>query len=778
MVRPLTVLAALPHLLPGLLIALLLATPLTAQDPTAASKGEAELNAESIAKLHELADAYAKDKQHATALAMRREILLHYDEEDEKARQKCGFSRVGNRWQPDPNRLVIDKDLTGTKKIQRKLNKERDRFRKTQLRGHRNVAKLWTKAGDNEKAAAHWRRVLALSPGDKTAAKALALAQFQGFRGSAVELARLRRAWAIRGAVEWMHRHEFPVEKIEGRKQPLLEKAEIEHEGFRSENFEIWGTLGDQLPQIAAHCERALFLCRTVFGVSQGQPFEPRGYRSMVLVRSDKDYAKVLDQCADQFDPGRLHFLKTQVDLSFLNSDGEPIRFIKTNGTTAEAFDQSVRGAVQDAVGIKTDGLWEGVGHAGCGMLFGRTITFLLEQQDARTVASWARQLLVPEMEAWMKIAEQSAWAKSDTRTSELVLISAARFSTEQRVKAWAICDYFFHWRPELIWELDQSQSDVAKTPPEVELQFQRRTQIPLPKIDFEWREYWARGAELRKAMQADPLGEPKGRDRKLRTAARELVDAVNVQRVAANRGPVGFYFAEDSDIAATLQYADKLVKAERDQKKKPKEKIPLPTPPAAIGKHVLFSRQGTAVAAVAEWWQNPVARDAMLHAGRGLLGANKNRNALVLDLSETIQATTRGKPWTWPRFGQPTATGKARVGDLGPEVIAALAAKGKGVDDFVAMPWSLHFGRRVEPADLDAITATVYVRGQKQRGVFVVLQGPEDSAANGAHADGCVTFVGLEPAPEGADVEVTWRLPEKFLAGDEVFRPIEFTAK
>lgn len=755
----------------ALTLTLLLSSALPAQDPTAASKREATLTAFAIENLHEFADAYEADKQHGTARELRREILLEYDEEDEKARHKLGFAKVGNMWQLDPTRLVIDKDLTGTKKVLRRLARDVERFRKKQLDQHRDVAKLWTRAGDTGRAARHWRRVLALAPDDEKAAEALSLSRFQGFRGDAAELHRLRRAWAIRGAVEWLHRHEFPVEKIEKEQHPLLEKAGIEHVGYRTESFDVWGVLpGDQLEQVAAHCERALALCRTVFGVSQGFPFEPRGYRPMVMVASDEAYAQVLDQCADQFTPERLHFLKNDVDLAFLAVGNQQVRFIKTNGSDDEAFDQSVRGAFQDAIGVTTDGLWEGVGHAGCGLLFGKTITFLLEQQDARTVASWAQQMLVPDMEAWMKIAEQSAWARSDTRTSELVLITAARFSTEQRVKAWAICDWFFHWRPELIWQLDQSRTEFAKTPPDVEAQFEKLSGIPLPRIDMEWRDFWARQGDLRAAMRADPLGEPKGRDRKLRTEARELVDAVNAQRTAARRGPLGFYFAEGVDVAAALHYADKLVKAEKDQRRNPKKEVPMPEPPAAIGTTVLFSRQETAAAAVADWQRHPAWRDAMLHPGRGLLGANKNKNCFVLDLTEPVQATTRGKPLTWPRHGQDGVPGSVRVGDLGPRAVAALSAKGKTADDVVATPWTLHFHRDVPADDLRDLHATVYVNGRPADGVLIHYQDDD-----GVRADGCVAFLGLEPPKPGEEVEVNWTVPVTVLRGDEKFEPVVF---
>ena len=273
---------------------------------------------------------------------LRKEILLEYREDDDKAREKVGFTRVGDLWRLDPGKLVIDKDLTGDKKELRKIDKKLVKLRKEQLRDHRAVAALWTKAGDTGRASHHWRRVLALAPDDEKAAQALSLARFQGFRANVAELHMLRRAWAMRGAVEWLHRKEIAVAEIEDGAHPLLEQAGIEHQGFETENFRVWGTLpGDQLPKVAQHCERALSMCRTVFGVSGGEVFAPRPRRGLVLVADEPSYHKVLDQCADQFDAARLRFLKHDVDLAFVDVGGKQVRFVKTNGSYDEAFDRS-----------------------------------------------------------------------------------------------------------------------------------------------------------------------------------------------------------------------------------------------------------------------------------------------------------------------------------------------------------------------------------------------------------------------------------------------------
>lgn len=745
---------------------------LVAQDPAAVGGREQQFAQQMVGKLHELADAFAAQKQHARAYALRKELLLDYAPDDPKARDKCGFTKVGDLWRADAGKVVIEKDLTGDKKVLPKLEAQLQTLRKQQLVEHRALAQAWQAAGDGARAAVHWRRVLELAPGDRAAADALATQRFFGFVGTADELAMVRRAWQIRGAVDWLRRWEVPLEAATGE-EPLLAKAGLAHRGVRSEHFAVWGTLPEaQLRAIAQYAERTWFLCQTLAGTFAGEPFVPERRRDLVFVQNDADYHRVLDQCADQFDAGRLQFLKNDVDMAFVKSNGTEVRFVKTNGGESEALDQAVRGVAQDAFFARTDGLWEGIGHAVCGFFFGRTLTFLLEQQDQKTVASYTQQLLLPDMAVWQKIAEQSAWAKSDSRTSELVLIHAARFSTEQRVKAWAICDYLWHWRPQWLLELDRSQSKDIHTPPDVEREFLRRTGFELPKLDHDWREFWAKKAALRQVMAADPLGDEKAKERPMRSEARAIVDAVNAARVAAWRGPLGFHHAEDAATGAALAYGNQLAKAvaqrEKNQKqKKPVADVPLPVPPPGLGVDVLWSPQEP-LAAVAAWLAQPAWRDRLLHPGQQLLGANRDKTSCVVAFGDAVQPLLRGAPLPWPRDGQRDVPGSAPVTAVGERLAAALRAVQPGLGAEVGMPLSLHFHRQVDPSHLARIACRVYAGNQRIEGLVVVLQATAAGVEPPTElAPGVVVFAPYAPLPAGAVLEATWELPAALASAD-----------
>ncbi len=368
----------------------LVGATLRAQDAAALAERDQKLVAKAVAGLHGVADALQAQKQHLRAFEVRKQIWLEYAENDEKARDKCGFSKLGNGgWRKDDAKVVLDKDLKGDPRALKKIEQDLATLTKELLGEHKALAGEWAKAGDAGKAQWHWKHVARLAPGDPEAATALALQPFEGFHGTPPEIAMLRRGRALRGACDWLRRAEFVVKPVEKEEEPLLAAAKVAHHGVRSAHFTVWGTVapGD-LVTIAQDCERALLLAHTLIGVSRGVPFQPVRLRNMVFLADKGQYAAVLDQCANQFDPARLQFLKNDVDMAFVESKSGALRLHKAAIGIDAARDQAVRGVVQDVIGVQTDGLFEGLGHAACGFLFGRSLTFLLEQQKERTVAS------------------------------------------------------------------------------------------------------------------------------------------------------------------------------------------------------------------------------------------------------------------------------------------------------------------------------------------------------------------------------------------------------
>ena len=95
-----------------------------AQDPAPLLDREQKLAARAVQGLHAAADALAAQKQHARALALRREVWMEYAENDARARELSGFVRVGDLWRKDGERLPLDKDLKGAAGPLKKLDAE------------------------------------------------------------------------------------------------------------------------------------------------------------------------------------------------------------------------------------------------------------------------------------------------------------------------------------------------------------------------------------------------------------------------------------------------------------------------------------------------------------------------------------------------------------------------------------------------------------------------------------------------------------------------------
>ncbi|MFT4842573.1 MAG: ribosome-binding protein aMBF1 (putative translation factor) [Planctomycetota bacterium] len=755
-----------------------------AQDPAALAVRDAELSQKAVVGLHELADALQSQKQHLRALEMRRTIWMDYDPEDKRAREKTGFLQVGAAWRVDGDALVLDRNLKGKRGKISKIDRDLEKLTKILLKEHRELAEAWGEAGDKLRAGKHWQQVLRLVPGDEQAAQLLAIREFEGFSGTDHELRMLRRGRAIHLASDWLNRFEFPVTDLKDQRLPLLEAAGLAHSGVQTEFFRVWGSIPvTDLEVIARDCERSLLLAHTMFGVSTGEIFKPRRLRNYVFVKDQGEYAAMLDVCKNQFPEDRFVFLRDSVDMCFLTHGGESLRVHKSNLGLPVCRDHAVRGVMQDAVGVKADGLWEGLGHAACGFLFGQTLCFMEEQLKEITSASHTKRRLAPDLETWMKIATESAWSKSDTRTSEIVLIKAARFTNEQRVKSWAICHYFAHWRPQYIVELDACKTEFIRTPPDIEKEFLRRTGYELPKIDSEWRSFWARGAQLRTAMTRDPLPNKKAKNRKAVERSRGLVDAINQVRAESRVGPLGWYLDASPDFVSVRRYEKALAAAEKELKKRIKsakgkkyEPVEFPALPASVGKTVLWSRTKQAADVVQEWLRNPVYRNSLLAPGRDLVSVPSDTGGFLVGIAYPMQPTKRGEPLIWPRHEQSSVVGQIKVADLDPRARAAVLKAGIAADAVVGMPLSMHFARKIDKGVLGRIGCRLFERNRPIESVIVRYN--ELGPAGGPIIEGMIVCVPKEPLKSGKLIEARWAVPPEVLGEDVQVAPSAFTVK
>ena len=735
---------------------------------TAADALAAKATADVVAAYHARADALAAQKQFGRALQLRRELIQEWAPGDARALKALGFVDVGSTWRRDANIVVFDRDQKGDAKVLKKLDQDWTRTQKELIKGVEQAAQALTAAGVADRALVFWRRLLRLKPGDARATAALRLPTFDGVAGTPDELRIVRRGRAITQAVAFLKQWEPRLAPIE-REHPVLKKAGLACGCVQSDHFTVFGTIPpDKLLLAARFAERALLLSRVLFGTAGGAVFEPRLVRNIVCCGDKGSYHRVLDTCADQFGKERLAFLKEYVELAFVDVDGDVQRvYALTKGGDDLLVDVISRGVVQDAAGFKSDGLWEGLGHATCGFLFDRTLSFFVEQQHGRTVTAWQPKPLLPDMASWRDIATESAWAKNDTPTAQLVLLDGAKFSNEERVKAWSMADYLLRDRPELLLQLDAIRTPEVKDPLAVEAAFRAAAGVDLRELDARWRDYWGKGEALRSAMAAAPAGVAADVD-----AARPVSWAIDAARAQADVAPAGFVLADSADCKTAFDWVDQMAKWENDRKDPKRKDLPPPSPPVSLGATVLLQQDGDAVAAVAAWMAQPVVRDFLLHPGRDILAVTVRKQGIALDLTVPLSAVERGLPQPWPRPGQSGVPGQVAVKALGPAVVAALAAAGVGADETVGMPVTLHFRRELAAEFAREVACRLRVGGLERPGVLVPLQDVE-----GLRAPGCFAFVPRAPLPAG-EVEVQWTLPKSMLKKNEVFPRVSFTAQ
>ena len=716
------------------------------QDATAlADKVEKDVATALLAR----ADALSSVQQHGRATELRRAVLQDWSPGDERALPPLGFVKVGDAWRRDANKAVPDVDQKGDAKALKKIEQEWTKTEKDLVKQLEAAAKALVADGKAERSTLFYKRVLWFRPSDKAALAAIAGATFDGFTGTPSELAMLRRGRAFAQAVEFLRAYEPEVTPLQEPNE-LLQKAGVAHAGLRTAHFRVYGAIAPEKLRLAAMtAERAWLLSRLLLANANGERFEPRKRYDIVWTAERSAYKKILDAAKSEFTPERLRFLQEDVDLAFVQVGSEHQRLYTVAQGTGDDFLQDVtaRGVVQDAAGIDLHGLWEGVGHATVGVLFDRTLSFFVEQPQGSTVTSWKPKPLMPDMESWRLIAAESAWAKNDTPTARLVLLQGDKLSNEERVKAWAMCDFMMRTDPGLLLDLAACKTTEVRDPDAVMAAFEKRTGRTLLSIDDAWRSYWGSGQALRKAM-AQP---PSGKKEEVQDA-RLLAQAILRARARADACPGGFVLANSAESQSVHAYFVAKEKWEQEQKraKAAAKGAPLPpsqppVPPSAIGATVAVHEGTDADAAVRAWLGDPALRDFLLDPGRSMWAVGKGKHACVLELFHPVEPLKRGTPIVWPVDG---AKG----------IPSAHAGAG--------MPVSLHFHRDVDLGLLQQVSCVVRAGGQQVTGSLVVLQG---EAARGAR--GCVAFVPTSPLPAG-ECEVAWSVPLQLIGGKGATQP------
>ncbi len=702
------------------------------------------------------------------------EIVAEYDPNDDVARRALGYVRVGSSWAPDPKHEKPKNQDKLDPAVARLLQNRWTDTAKFLADGHKKLGQLLAKS-DEKRAKYHMDRALRFNPADADAGAATGTKNFEGFFGTDVEIAILKRSRLINRRVGELAQKTYPVEPLPaGSQQRHVQRANIAHKGFKSANFTIWGNYDDDvLKEAAMNAERALAFCNDVWAGVPGYPHKAPWSREFVFLTSREQYHAVLDANANLFSGDALQFTKANTSATAL----EGIRIAGTEHAPG-VHDLAVRWVVHGFSGYRSDALIEGIGHAVVGTFFGRNLTFTIGQHKKKggfTVSGKEEdpRLLLPDVEAWSELAMEAAYEKTSTSAAKLPLLKAASFPDDGRIKAWAFCDYMLRRDPAQLVVLDRCMSAGNENAVREKFATDTGGQI-LDSLDEAWRRFWTEDTPLLRAV--------KGKITPLEAVSKnavEWLEAFNKVRrelpgLAGVNGvtlpEVGWSASYSGDCKAHAEYL-KQNATERGPAAEQQQKVNLKgatNPGRTFAPQALVNtQQGKPEKIVEGWLDWPGYRDALLKQHLQTIGLYVDGQILVMDVTKGLQSGGQVPVFPYPWNGQKNVPTEVEVKPLGPEIATALKKHGKETLKVLGYPLTYHLQGKL-PDNRASIRCEI-MQGKDKVDGFLFFGG--DGNNRRSSAPGLLVFFPWEPLRRGSEYTVLWawegggmREPGRFL--------------
>jgi hypothetical protein len=683
------------------------------------------------------------------------EVLSEYDANDEVARKALGFRQVGATWSLDPSFEYPEQDKPDAA-VAYQLSKKWQALCEELGKTHRDYAdKL--KAGSEGRSRYHRERALRFLPNDAKIAAAQGLKSFEGFFGTDVDIAVLRRSRLMAREIQTQLNKTYAVQPLPaGTQHALLSKGGVNYKGFKSDHFTIWGDWEDEvLTDAARNAERSLAFCRVAFAGYDGFPGVKTKENHFGFFKEKATWARIVTANRGGASNADLEFILQNTSATGLGSGAT---FIRVAGVEQEpnVNDLSVRWVVQHYTGFQADALQEGIGHAIVGMFFGRNLIYLVAQEKQKgTVAGGRKEkALLPDMTSWAEAAAETAWSKTAVPAADLPLIKASKFTEEARIKSWSFCDYLLRRDPLLLLHLEKAVGSGARNPPQVREKFRTLSQgVDLDYLDDCWRRFWTEDTPLLRAVKSKvtPL-------ESVSKAAPEWLGEFNKLRTGLPLTDrlleVGWSESYSAECKAHVEYL-KSNASERgpgnEHTQKPNLKAATNAGRAFAQMAIVSTGQADAKKAVANWLDLPGYRDAVLDRGLETVGLYADGGLMVMDVTRGV---VRGTPVTmhYPFVSQQGIPNEVEVKALGPDVEGLLRNKKLAVKT-LGYPITLHFFRGV-PRDTNAIECKLM---QGKDDVPGILHRAFDGTNRCSSAPGLFVFYPLLPLKRGVEYHVTW---------------------
>jgi hypothetical protein len=722
-------------------LACLFAMPALCQDD------EARFNQTQADKLDKFAKNALKQGFPRQARLIWLQLLKLYDQDHAEARKSLGHVKVGASWSPDP-KFVYPSDDTGTGAAGATLARSYETLKKELAAAHKRQAQTWAKASRKDKADFHYQMVLRWTKEDVEAQQALAHREVGGVTGTDLEQTLYDRSKLIEKTVAEQANVKYPCERVTAPQEPL-DKAQVKYISLRSEHFTLHGD-----PEQEEYLKEALAWAeRTVQVVKAAFPWEGFVGGNWAYFTSKDTYKQILRANADQVE-------NLEWRLEHTSTSGIGNLAIGATGSAQVLYDAVVRNVARAYAGFGTDGLVEGIGHTFVGMVFNNNRLFAvdLEKQEGTVASEEDREYTSPNFDVWKTLALEMAWKMTGgVPAQDLPFCDAAKFTNEQRIKAWSFCDYVMRRDPQLLRKMDALGAEMTKQRKKQPLvlaeKFVADAGVSLAQLDKEWEDFWTEATPVLQAIRKNtpPL-------KAISKDVEKWLQAFNEARTATRATAVTWSSQLSTRCYEHAQYL-KANKNERGPAAEHRQSVDLG------GTHLgsMFAQMaivetdaklGNAKKLFAHWMSIPGYRDALVHDFLLNVGIFVEGDVLVMNVTAGLGAPRSKKsgflchPWK-----DATAVPvQVAVADIGPELEALLAKHGKAGAKVVGYPLTLHFGQDVQ-GDRQSYRCNVTdARGNKVEGAILMDAG----TIRRSTAPGMVTFYPFEPLPRGA-INATW---------------------
>ncbi|MEQ1634409.1 MAG: CAP domain-containing protein, partial [Planctomycetota bacterium] len=542
------------------------------------------------------------------------EILAEYDRNDAVAREHLGYTAVGTAWQPKPGfdyPQIDEPNLKNAKMLDGKWQASAKRLGD----GHRELATTLQAASKSDRAQYHFRRVLRFLPNDGKAQSGVGARTVEGVTGTDLELELLRRSRSMDRSIAALLAATYPVNDV-AQTDPRLDSAGVKYTAVASENFVVFGDWEREvMVDIAQWSERSLAFCTAAFD-GEAWTTPPEMTTKLAFFKDRAVWGQVVKANAAAI--GDVDFVLQHTSACGIDR-GKAGLFVSGQADVAAMIDYAVRKVGEQYSRTRRDAVVEGAGHAVVGLFFGRNLIMTVaEQKEGGTVAGRSQNRFeLPDLEVWKELARDLAFEKASAPAAHLPLISVAKFSNEQRIKAWSFADYLLRRDPQLLLALDATVGD-AKNDFDVMTAFFAATKLQLRDVEEDWRVFYTGDSAALRAIrdQVTPMDA-------LSKDAPLWIEEFNRLR----RGFMAKNAAWNADYSGPCkQHADYL---EKNKVGREGENTQVSGKPLATNLGRLFA-QGALISsgekdpkkAMANWWTIPGFRDALFDRTLEQIGA------------------------------------------------------------------------------------------------------------------------------------------------------------